>query len=150
MATEAGPCVLVTRVPIKGGLVRAHGQDFDVGTPTVQLLLVLHRELQHQVLALVGVGLQELGADGVEACIGARLDTCFHHPHPRTQQQQVSMASPKGHTPSPPLVSSGQNEGKEECCRKGDILILLLPLLPLSMTHTLRRVGGIGSQRHPQ
>ena len=61
------------------GLVEVGGEDLDVASPAVYLLLVLHRELDHQGLALVAKGL-EAGGHGVETSVLARLD-------PLTQKQ---------------------------------------------------------------
>ena len=54
-------------------LVEGGGEDFDVSTATVNVLLVLYSELNDCLLALVGE-LVELGGHGVELGILAGLD----------------------------------------------------------------------------
>ena len=56
---------LVRRVPAEGVLVNVP-RELDVGPAAVELLLVLDRQLQHQVLALVGEGLVKLSRQSVK------------------------------------------------------------------------------------
>lgn len=60
--------VLVRGVTVEGGLVNGAGQDLDVATTAVDLLLVLDGILDDELLALVAE-LGELGGDLVEAGI---------------------------------------------------------------------------------
>lgn len=67
-ANEIGgtPAHLVRGVPAEGVLVDVPRQ-LDVRAPAVQLLLVLDRQLQHQVLAVVGKRLGKLGGQSVKS-----------------------------------------------------------------------------------
>ena len=52
---------VVVRVSMHVGLVEVSGEDFDVATSTVDLLLVFDRELDDQGFALVAEGLKAGG-----------------------------------------------------------------------------------------
>lgn len=56
-------------------LVEARGKQFNVASTTVNALLMFHRELDDQRLALVAEVI-ETGGQGVEAGVLARLQTC--------------------------------------------------------------------------
>lgn len=54
-------------------LAQARGEELDITTTTVNILLVFHRELHHQGLVLVAEGVKA-GRQGVETGILARLE----------------------------------------------------------------------------
>jgi hypothetical protein len=67
--------LLVFRVTVEFLLVDSAGEDLDVSTSAVNVLLVLHGVLENQILTLVAE-LGEFGSVGVEAGILGGLDTC--------------------------------------------------------------------------
>jgi len=66
---------VVSGVAIEVGLVKAGGEELDVATTAVEVLLVLDGELEDEVLALILEGGRELGGDRVEAGILRGLET---------------------------------------------------------------------------
>ena len=67
---------IVLAVAVEGGLVDIFREELGVVVTAVNVLLVLHRELDDEGLALVAEGLGELGRDGVETGILAGVETC--------------------------------------------------------------------------
>jgi hypothetical protein len=65
---EINVCVLVLGVTIQVGLISSSGVELDVGTSTVEVLLMLDGVLDDEVLVLVGE-LGEGGRSGVEAVV---------------------------------------------------------------------------------
>lgn len=74
-------------------LVNVAGEDLDVSTSAVNLLLVLDGVLENQVLALIAEG-GELGGVGVETSILGGLETCvaFTLAHSQTNQENRSLS----------------------------------------------------------
>lgn len=66
---------VVLGVSVKVLLIEVRGIELGIATSTVNVLLVLHRELQNQGLSLVADGFIELGRDGVESSIFAGLNS---------------------------------------------------------------------------
>ena len=64
----------VLRIATELALVRSGGQQLDVGTTAVNVLLVLGRELQHEILSLVVEHLVHLGRVTVELGVLRGLD----------------------------------------------------------------------------
>lgn len=66
---------VVDRVSVHLLLVEAGGEQLDVAPPTVDALLVLHAELDHQGLVFIAEVIKT-GRGGVEASVLTRLQTC--------------------------------------------------------------------------
>jgi len=70
---------VVLRVTMHVLLVEVTGEHFDVATAAVDLLFMLHAELNHEILALIAERLVELCRDCVEPRILCCLQTCQYN-----------------------------------------------------------------------
>lgn len=78
---------VVLRVSVHLRLVQVRGEDFDVAAAAVDVLLVLHRELDHQRFTFIAEGVEATGR-GVEPGVLSRLET-FGRQNTRLVQAEV-------------------------------------------------------------